>query len=143
MTQSIKTILFTLAASAALSTSAFADGSVLSSVSGRASFERHVKLTPMICIEDNCPSRGPAEVYWSLVVISNGARYEFSQPIALGSSNRSAPANIQLAGVELHPGEEISVQGLIETYSDDYGVISQIDSISVLNNESSLGLFAR
>jgi hypothetical protein len=134
MTQPIKTILLTLAVSAAMSASAFADGSVLSSISGRASFERHVKLTPMICIEDHCPSRGPAEVYWSLVVSSNGARYEFSQPIALGSGNRGAPLNIQLGGVDLHPGEEISIQGLIQTYSDDYGVISQIDSISVLNN---------
>ncbi|MDR3606879.1 MAG: hypothetical protein P4M08_05795 [Oligoflexia bacterium] len=108
---------------------------VTTTLSGQATFQRHASLYPMVCYvgENKCerPSNQP-RYYWSLVVISNGVNYELDQPLSAGNDDGRAPNEFQVGDVVIYPGERIQLTGEIQNVSSDYGIISKIVSVSVL-----------
>lgn len=135
MTQQIKMLLAIFSVLLGMSTAAIADESYnssreLTTLSGQVTFERHATLIPMICeLGSACPSRARSKAYWSLVVNSGGVRYELAQPVSFEALR--APEGFELDGVYIHDGDEITLLGIVETFTNDYGVISEVESVSV------------
>jgi hypothetical protein len=147
----VSTIVLTLGlsvATAGSATLAYAAGdgieaSTVTTVRGKVLFEKRntvvpyggdlfhaiSELLPFCDSMNNCPRSSP---YWAMLVDDGQRQYELHQPFAMGSSR--APESVQIGGVVLHQGNQVSVEGSIETISDSYGIISEVKSISILSN---------
>ncbi len=121
----------------------------LMTVRGTVRFEKRSTVVPMIndlladalsatlpfCDGGNCPRSNP---YWAVTVNDGKRLYELHQPFAIGSLR--APSFVEINGVILRPGAEITVEGSIESLSETYGIISDVKSISVLSSPGLPGL---
>ncbi len=147
MTQQIKIYLFIFSVFLGAGSYAQADNmtisdpsTVLTTLTGPVTFERHVTLVPMICIAGQpCPAHLQPQYYWSLDVTSDGVRYELAQPVSYASTDavNRAPEGFQIDGYYLREGEEVTLRGVVQTFTDDYGVISEIHSLSVSQTAAS------
>lgn len=119
------------------------EASSLTTVRGTVRFEKRNTVVPMangliadaldmtasFCDGDNCPRSNP---YWAVIVDDGHRQYEMHQPFALGA--KRAPMFVQIGGVILRPGTEISLEGSIESISESYGIIADVKSISVISS---------
>lgn len=101
---------------------------------GSVSFEHHMTLIPLFC-EQGSPCLNPAiesKPYWAMVLTTpTGVRYELSRPLLIEADR--APPGYRIHGVYLRAGDQVTLSGIVQTLTDDYGIISEVDSVSVDN----------
>ncbi|MEK6706980.1 MAG: hypothetical protein AABZ06_14475 [Bdellovibrionota bacterium] len=104
----------------------YEDGTVI----GKVTFEKRTTIVPLSICEQGqiCPK---PQIYWSVMVHSNGVRYEIDEVFGLG--NFKAPEYVELTGVVIKPGCQVALVGRVEPITKDYVIVSDIKQAMVLN----------
>ena len=102
-----------------------------SSVVGSAHFEKRYTLVPLgtenVCQNDFCPKSEP---YWALVLENNGTQYEMDSIFDRGDTR--SPEMLNVLGTIIRPGSRVVLDGELESFSNDYSVISQVKRASLV-----------
>lgn len=92
-------------------------------VAGEVSFEQRAAVMPM--------TMQPTS-YWSVVVHDDqGVAYELAH--VAGMDRNLPPKSIQVQGKVVHPGEKVVINGKIKKIRRDYGLLSEIEKINLVN----------
>ncbi|OFZ19727.1 MAG: hypothetical protein A2X94_16875 [Bdellovibrionales bacterium GWB1_55_8] len=103
----------------------------LQTVLGKANFERRSTVVPMaVCEAEPCAK---PTIYWSLVLIDGGVRYEVNQIFALGS--RTQPSSIEIAGVRVNLGAQVEIEGRVQALGSDYALVSDVNKATILPDD--------
>lgn len=97
-------------------------------VEGSVHFERRSTVVPFaVCESRECPK---SQTYWSMVINSQGLKYELDEIFALGKEK--APESIEVSGLVIRPGSRVAVQGTVSYINNNYGIVSNVKTIAVI-----------
>ncbi|MCM2278795.1 MAG: hypothetical protein NDJ89_12035 [Oligoflexia bacterium] len=108
---------------------AFAGEGNVGVAQGKVAFVRRTTIVPMLVCEDNRPCVEP-RTYWSLVIQAPETSYEVNATFAMGSAKQ--PSEVEFFGTRIRPGAQVAVEGRIETISDDYAIVTEVQKVTCL-----------
>ncbi|HLE00435.1 MAG TPA: hypothetical protein VJB59_09250 [Bdellovibrionota bacterium] len=102
-------------------------------ITGQVTFEKRATVVPMaICEKEPCAQ---SQTYWSVLVNSGGTIYELSQAFEVGRS--VAPRSVAVAGVMIHPGVHVAIEGTVDVISPNYAIISEVNDARIISSSGS------
>ncbi|OFZ55730.1 MAG: hypothetical protein A2428_00085 [Bdellovibrionales bacterium RIFOXYC1_FULL_54_43] len=102
-------------------------------ITGQVTFEKRATVVPMaICEKEPCAQ---SQTYWSVLVNSGGTIYELSQAFEVGRS--IAPRSVAVAGVMVHPGVHVAIEGTVDVITPNYAIISEVNDARIISSSGS------
>lgn len=99
--------------------------------SGQVDFERRSTVVPMdgvgamyVCGGDSGLPCETSKPYWVVVIHDRYVDYEIAKIYNMGE--KSAPEDVEIAGVVVRPGTQIEVEAVVEPIFSDYVIVREV-----------------